>query len=162
SSFGPNCVGFTKTEQTTKRARRAASRTSERCPSWSAPIVGTKPTTSPCPRATSHAELTWVGSLITMAPFIGWHAKNKTHPTRAPSCYAVCGRLAVRGLFLGGTALALVLGCGSRGPLDDSPFEHQLDAGSADAIADAGTEADAGPKLSGLPACGVCILSTCS
>ena len=34
SSFGPNCVGFTKTETTTRPAFFFAMRTSERWPSW--------------------------------------------------------------------------------------------------------------------------------
>ena len=42
SSLGPNWSGLTKTEATTNGACLRASRTSERCPSCSAPIVGTK------------------------------------------------------------------------------------------------------------------------
>src|SRR4029077_6695654 len=41
SSDGANCVGLTKIDTTTLRARRLAWRTSDKCPSWSAPMVGT-------------------------------------------------------------------------------------------------------------------------
>jgi hypothetical protein len=44
SSVGANCVGLTKIETTTFCARRLASRTSDTCPSWSAPMVGTSAT----------------------------------------------------------------------------------------------------------------------
>src|ERR1051326_6081968 len=44
SSFGPNCVGFTKTDVMTTSACARAVRTRERWPWCSAPIVGTKPT----------------------------------------------------------------------------------------------------------------------
>ena len=43
SSFGPNCLGFTKIETTTGLASRRAASTSERWPACNAPMVGTKP-----------------------------------------------------------------------------------------------------------------------
>src|ERR1700723_311429 len=43
SSAGPNCFGFTKTDTTTGEHLRLASRTSEKCPSCNAPMVGTRP-----------------------------------------------------------------------------------------------------------------------
>src|SRR5258708_19066558 len=43
SSYGPNWVGFTKIETMTTSHSLRALRISERCPSWSAPMVGTNP-----------------------------------------------------------------------------------------------------------------------
>src|SRR5579872_5848677 len=43
SSLGPNCRGLTKIETATTSHFAFAARTSERCPSCNAPMVGTKP-----------------------------------------------------------------------------------------------------------------------
>jgi hypothetical protein len=56
SSVGPNCVGLTKIVAATNCARARASETRRRCPSWSAPIVGTRPTRLPEARAPAHAS----------------------------------------------------------------------------------------------------------
>src|SRR6202046_5455910 len=43
SSAGPSCFGFTKMDTMTGEHLRLASRTSEKCPSCNAPMVGTRP-----------------------------------------------------------------------------------------------------------------------
>lgn len=48
SSLGANCVGLTNTEATVLSQRRTDSRTRLACPSCRYPIVGTRPTFSPC------------------------------------------------------------------------------------------------------------------
>ena len=50
-----NCSGFTKIDTTTKSRSARARRISEAWPSWSAPIVGTRPTVRPSARAASAA-----------------------------------------------------------------------------------------------------------
>ena len=50
SSFAPNCVGFTKIEAATTSDPSRAARTNDKCPSCSAPIVGTNPTRFPASR----------------------------------------------------------------------------------------------------------------
>src|SRR5712692_3038249 len=44
SSFGPNCFGLTKMEAMTGEQSRLARSISDKCPPWSAPMVGTRPT----------------------------------------------------------------------------------------------------------------------
>src|SRR5881398_2875871 len=56
SSVGANCAGLTKIETTTLVARRLARRTSEICPSWSAPMVGTSATVAFLARRPSSAR----------------------------------------------------------------------------------------------------------
>src|SRR5580704_5465077 len=51
SSFGANCVGFTKIEAYTGEHSFLALPTSARCPACSAPIVGTRPITRCSSRA---------------------------------------------------------------------------------------------------------------
>src|SRR5580692_4128443 len=61
SSLAPNCVGLTKMEAATRSEDERAARTSERCPSWSAPIVGTNPRRFPAPRmARDSARISWM------------------------------------------------------------------------------------------------------
>ena len=56
SSEGPNWSGLTKMLTTTTSAFSRAIRTSDRWPSWSAPIVGTKPTDEPRRRTSERAD----------------------------------------------------------------------------------------------------------
>src|SRR5579872_27175 len=51
SSLGPNCMGLTKIETTTRSDCVCAARTSDRCPSCSAPMVGANPMRLPDRRA---------------------------------------------------------------------------------------------------------------
>ena len=55
SSVGPNCVGFTKMETATASHCAFAARTSDKCPSCRAPIVGTKPSRLRVARASRQA-----------------------------------------------------------------------------------------------------------
>ncbi len=57
SSVGPNCAGFTKMETTTTSLCCLARRTSERWPSCSAPMVGTRPMALPARCAARSATL---------------------------------------------------------------------------------------------------------
>src|SRR5262249_15144504 len=51
SSLGPNWVGFTNNETVTKSQRAFAARTRDKCPSWIAPMVGTRPRHLPVARS---------------------------------------------------------------------------------------------------------------
>src|SRR5271170_2841481 len=56
SSLGPNWVGFTKIETVVMSHVAFDAFTSERCPAWSAPIVGTRPSDLPSWRRTRQAD----------------------------------------------------------------------------------------------------------
>src|ERR1700722_624912 len=55
SSRGPNCKGFTKIDAATTSHEAFAARTSDKCPSCSAPMVGTNPNRFPLRLASRHA-----------------------------------------------------------------------------------------------------------
>ncbi len=67
--------------------------------------------------------------------------------------------------FAAGVVMMIFVGCGSRGPLEDSPIaeEATLDAEADAAIVDAGPKVspkDARPEA-GAVACGTCVIGTC-
>src|SRR5580700_3334757 len=55
SSLSPNCAGFTKIDAATASQEALAACTSDKCPSCSAPMVGTNPNRLPPRRAARHA-----------------------------------------------------------------------------------------------------------
>jgi hypothetical protein len=87
---------------------------------------------------------------------------------RDPSSRALLRRAFATGIVAGGIVLAAAgSGCGSRGPLDDTPFPLALDAGAdvsstADASSVNAKSRDSGLEAGSIAACGVCVLSTCS
>src|SRR5262245_26665205 len=71
-------------------------------------------------------------------------------------------RLAVA-LVAGGSAFAVALaGCGSRGPLDDTPIADGASEVSPDAAVTTDTGLGRGRDAGGPAACGACLVTTCS
>src|SRR6266849_10155472 len=72
SSFAPNCFGLTKIEAITGEHSRLARSISDKCPRWSAPIVGTSPTMRLSARACRASSfihgIVWIVSKVWLCP----------------------------------------------------------------------------------------------